>query len=46
MEVFASKDIVKPTSLHVYQLHSQKNDYSFYVIHYQRCSLANNKQIK
>ena len=26
MEVFASKEIVKPTSLHVYELHSQKID--------------------
>lgn len=32
MEVFASKDVVKPVSLHVYQLHSQKIDNSFSVI--------------
>lgn len=24
MEVFASKDAIKPVSLHIYQLHSQK----------------------
>lgn len=32
MEVFASKDTVKPTCLHVYQLHSQKVDNSFSII--------------
>lgn len=32
MEIFDSKDVVKPVSLHVYQLHSQKIDNSFSVI--------------
>ncbi len=32
MEVFASKDVVKPVSLHIFQLHSQKIDNSFSVI--------------
>lgn len=32
MEVFASKDAIKPVSLHIYQLHSQKIDNSFSVI--------------
>lgn len=32
MEVFASKDVVKLVSLHIYQLHSQKIDNSFSVI--------------
>jgi hypothetical protein len=32
MEVFASKDVVKPVILHIYQLHSQKIDNSFSII--------------
>ena len=32
MEEFASKDIVKPTSLHVYQLHTQKIGNTFSII--------------
>lgn len=32
MEVFSSKDIVKATCLHVYQLHTQKIDNSFSII--------------
>lgn len=32
MEVFASKDRVKPINLHVYQLHSQKIDNAFSII--------------
>ena len=30
MEVFSSKDIVRATCLHVYQLHTQKIDNSVY----------------
>ena len=32
MEVFSSKDIVRATCLHVYQLHTQKIDNSFSII--------------
>lgn len=32
MEEFSSKDIVKSTSLHVYQLHTQKIDNAFSII--------------
>lgn len=32
MEMFPSKDIVRPTSLHVYKLHAQKIDNTFSVI--------------
>lgn len=32
MEVFSSKDIVRTTSLHVYQLHTQKIDNTFSII--------------
>ena len=32
MEAFSSKDIVKPTKLFVYRLHSQKIDNTFSII--------------
>ena len=32
MEVFSSKDIVRATCLHVYQLHTQKIDNTFSII--------------
>ena len=32
MEVFSSKDMVRTTCLHVYQLHTQKIDNSFSII--------------
>ena len=32
MEVFSSKDIVRATCLHVYQLHTQKIDNAFSII--------------
>lgn len=41
MEVFASKDIVKPTSLHVYQLHTQKIDNTFSIIRNAAWKLRN-----
>lgn len=41
MEEFASKDIVKPTSLHVYQLHTQKIGNTFSIIRNAAWKLRN-----
>lgn len=45
MEVFSSKDIVKPTSLYVYQLHTQKIDNTFSIIRGAVWKLRNNYHI-
>lgn len=45
MEVFASKDAIKPVSLHIYQLHSQKIDNSFSVIRGAVWKLRNDNHV-
>ena len=45
MEVFSSKDIVKATGLHVYQLHTQKIDNAFSIIRGAAWKLRNYFQV-